>query len=60
MDKYIIQKAEYGDLPEILELQYLAYQREADLFESSESLGYKSFNEKMIDDELAFLYMEKK
>lgn len=32
MDKYIIQKAEYEDLQEILELQYLAYQSEAALF----------------------------
>lgn len=151
MDKYIIEKAEYGDLPEILKLQYLAYQSEADLFKSRdipplkqtldeviseyyegiilkvkngssiigsvraalkndtvyigklmvhpnfrrmgigkkllleiehyfpkrryelftstrskdnirlyESLGYKSFKEEMIDDELKFLYMEKK
>lgn len=151
MDKYIIEKAEYGDLPEILKLQYLAYQSEADLFKSRdipplkqtldeviseyyegiilkvkngsniigsvravlkndtvyigklmvhpnfrrmgigkklllkiehyfperryelftstrskdnirlyESLGYKSFKEEMIDDELEFLYMEKK
>lgn len=34
MAKGIICKAEYKDLPEILELQYLSYQSEADLFGS--------------------------
>lgn len=32
MNEMMIQKAEFGDLPDILKLQYLAYQSEADLF----------------------------
>lgn len=50
MDKYIIQKAEYGDLPEILELQYLAYQSEADLFKSRDIPPLKQTLDEVISE----------
>ena len=50
MDKYIIEKAEYGDLPEILKLQYLAYQSEADLFKSRDIPPLKQTLDEVISE----------
>lgn len=50
MDKYIIQKAEYIDLSEILKLQYLAYQSEADLFESRDIPPLKQTLDEVISE----------
>ena len=36
----MIKRAEYNDLQEILNLQYLAYQSEAELFGSKDSIGW--------------------
>ena len=50
MDDIIIQKAEYDDLSEILELQYLAYQSEADLFGSRDIPPLKQTLDEVISE----------
>lgn len=50
MDKYIIEKAVYEDLPEILKLQYLAYQSEADLFKSRDIPPLKQTLDEVISE----------
>lgn len=48
MEKYIIQKATYEDLQKILDLQYLAYQSEAELFGSRDIPPLKQTLEEII------------
>ena len=50
VDDIIIQKAEYEDLPEILKLQYLAYQSEADLFGSRDIPPLKQTLDEVISE----------
>lgn len=50
MNNYRIEKAEYNDLPEILKLQYLAYQSEAALFGTQDIPPLKQTLEEVIDE----------
>lgn len=50
MHGYAIQKAGYEDLPEILRLQYLAYQSEADLFENRDIPPLKQTLDEVISE----------
>ena len=50
MNSYIIEKAEYNDLPEILKLQYLAYQSEAALFGTQDIPPLKQTLEEVVDE----------
>ncbi len=50
MNSYIIEKAEYNDLPEILKLQYLAYQSEAALFGTQVIPPLRQTLEEVVDE----------
>lgn len=50
MNNYRIEKAEYNDLPEILKLQYLAYQSEAALFGTQDIPPLKQTLEEVVDE----------
>ena len=50
MNSYIIEKAEYNDLPEILKLQYLAYQSEAALFGTQDIPPLRQTLEEVVDE----------
>ncbi len=50
VENMIIQKAEYDDLSEILKLQYLAYQSEADLFGSRDIPPLKQTLDEVISE----------
>ena len=47
---FMIVKAEYNDLQEILNLQYLAYQSEAELFGSRDIPPLKQTLDEVIDE----------
>lgn len=47
---FIIKNAERADLPEILQLQYLAYQSEADLFGSRDIPPLKQTLDEVIEE----------
>ena len=50
MNSYIIEKAEYNDLPVILKLQYLAYQSEAALFGTQDIPPLRQTLEEVVDE----------
>lgn len=50
MNEFIIQKAEQDDLPEILQLQYLAYESEAELFGTRDIPPLKQTLEELIEE----------
>ena len=50
MNNYRIEKAEYNDLPEILKLQYLAYQSEAALFGTQDIPPLRQTLEEVVDE----------
>lgn len=50
MNSYIIEKAEYNDLAEILKLQYLAYQSEAALFGTQDIPPLRQTLEEVVDE----------
>lgn len=50
MQEYFIQKAEYDDLQEILDLQYLAYQSEAELFGTRDIPPLKQTLEEVVSE----------
>jgi len=60
-----ITRANKADFPEILRLQYAAYQSEAEIYDDytiqplTQTLGYEIFKEEEVNDRLILVYFRK-